>query len=446
MHEKLHATSSQFSLSISLFILIQGLMPWVWTTISEIKGRKIVYLVSLAMYTVASVAVALSPNMKCVIAFRCFQAAGSSAVMAIGATTLADIFDPEERGTKMGTFYMAPLLGPSLGPILGGALTAGFNWRAIFWFLSIVSGLSCISFLFFFRDTYRKERSLIYQGALKSRLKDISLSRTTTIGDDARSPRKATMTDVEKGETEVKREDAAQPDLAQVNVSLRDLSPFGLVWSCLRRLNNFTILLSSGISFAYNFMVTYIASRTLGFEYGYNPLKIGLVTLSFGIGCIAGSLLGGRWSDYSLAKSKKANGGVSYPEMRLKSTVLGVVAIPPLVAVLGWIWQKHVHIAAVCVFLFVNGFFYVWPYTSSLAYIVDSNKGRSSIAVAMNSAFRGGLAFIATEVAVPMQDNLGNGWMMTIWAFLMLFSGVLILLTYWKGKSWREKAELSEFE
>lgn len=42
-------------------------------------------------------------------------------------------------------------------------------------------------------------------------------------------------------------------------------------------------------------------------------------------------------------------------------------------------------------------------YSSTLAYIVDANNGRSATAVATNSAFRGVFAFIATEIAVPMQ-------------------------------------------
>ena len=40
---------------------------------------------------------------------------------------------------------------------------------------------------------------------------------------------------------------------------------------------------------------------------------------------------------------------------------------------------------------------------------MDSNQGRSSTAVATNSAFRGFFAFVATEIAVPMQVGLGNG-------------------------------------
>jgi hypothetical protein len=44
-----------------------------------------------------------------------------------------------------------------------------------------------------------------------------------------------------------------------------------------------------------------------------------------------------------------------------------------------------------------------WIYASMLAYIVDANNGRSATAAAANSAFRGVLAFVATETAVPMQ-------------------------------------------
>lgn len=47
-----------------------------------------------------------------------------------------------------------------------------------------------------------------------------------------------------------------------------------------------------------------------------------------------------------------------------------------------------------------------WTYSSSLAYIVDANVGRSSTAVAANSAFRGIFAFVATEIAVPLQVRM----------------------------------------
>jgi hypothetical protein len=72
--------------------------------------------------------------------------------------------------SRMGLYYAVPLLGPSLGPVIGGLLTKGFTWRSTFYFLAAFGGLSFCSFLFF-PDSYRRERSHIYQAATKRALK-----------------------------------------------------------------------------------------------------------------------------------------------------------------------------------------------------------------------------------------------------------------------------------
>lgn len=77
--------------------------------------------------------------------------------------------DPD-ISSRMGLYYAVPLLGPSLGPVIGGLLTKGFSWRATFYFLAAFGGVSFCSFLFF-PDSYRKERSHIYQAATKRALK-----------------------------------------------------------------------------------------------------------------------------------------------------------------------------------------------------------------------------------------------------------------------------------
>ncbi|KAJ7619375.1 vacuolar DHA amino acid exporter [Roridomyces roridus] len=429
MEADLPATPSQISLSISLFIAIQGCMPLLWTAISEIKGRKIVYVASLAVFTAGSIVVSVSKTIQLVIGFRCVQAAGSSAVMAIGAATLADIFEPHERGTKVGIYYMAPLLGPSLAPIMGGVLTTGFNWRAPFWFLTIVSGSSCLAILLLFKDTFRKERSLTYQSVVKRRLRVAAeSSATSTLVAEKDS-------DLEKGQTAV---------LPVVKLSLRDVNPFPPIWIVLRRMNNLVILFASGLMYAFNFVVVYTASRTLASAYGYDPLKVGLVLLSFGLGNLAGSIFGGRWSDMKLASLKAANGGVSQPEMRLRSTTLGLIMLPPCVLAFGWVSAKHVHISAMCVFLFFCGFFAIWAYTSTLAYIVDANTGRSSTVVACNSAFRGVAAFVMTEIAVPLQDAVGDGWSYTLWTGILIIDGLLVWIVVRKGAEWRAAAEARE--
>ncbi|KJA18906.1 hypothetical protein HYPSUDRAFT_144354 [Hypholoma sublateritium FD-334 SS-4] len=461
MEQDLPATPSQFSLSISVFILIQGVFPLVWSAISEVKGRKLVYVLSLALFTVGSIMVALSRHIALVIGFRCLQAAGSSAVVSIGAATLADIFEPSERGTKMGVYYIAPLLGPAAGPVLGGILTAVWNWRAIFWFLSIIGGTASICFILFFEDTFRLERSLIYQKVLKAHIRVTALRCPPSQNDkktdnaDARcsvtskemSEINKTDVDIEKVAdnvtAELRQEGAALP---AVELCIRHVSFFRPLFQVLRRKNNLLLLLSSGLLFAYGFVIVYATSRTLANNYGYSSLKIGLVTIAYGAGSIFGSLLGGRWSDYQLAKLKAANGGKSFAEMRLTSTLPGMILLPPTIIAFGWVFQKHLPIAVVCVFLFLGGFFCIWTYSSSLAYIVDANVGRSSTAVAANSAFRGIFAFVATEIAVPLQDNLGDGWMFVVWAGFVSLGCICILIVRWKGQDWRIKAELREAE
>ncbi|RDB15304.1 hypothetical protein Hypma_004735 [Hypsizygus marmoreus] len=444
MEADLPATSSQFSLSISVFILVQGMMPLVWSAISEVKGRKLVYLISLALFTVGSIVVAVSNSIELVIGFRSLQAAGSSAVIAIGAGTLVDIFEPAERGTKMGVYYIAPLLGPSIGPIVGGVLTTRFNWRAIFWFLAILSGGICLCFLLFFNDTFRRERSLTYQNVLKQRVRHATqrpvAARTGTAQSGSSSLGLSTDIDPEK------QSGIASVPLPPVKLSLRDVNPIKPILLVLRRWNNLAILISSGLFFSFGFFIAYTSARTLSSRYHYNPLKIGVVLLAYGLGCVAGSLLGGRWSDHELSRLKVINGNISYPEasMRLKSAIYSIFMLPPCVLGFGWVCEKHVHVSVICIMLFSCGFFSIWTYSSTLAYIVDANAGRSSTAIATNSAFRGFSAFVATEIAVPLQDGLGDGWMYTIWSVLMAVSGLLIFLVAWRGELWRKQAEARE--
>ena len=176
----------------------------------------------------------------------------SSAVMAIGAATLADIYDQAERGTMMGIYYAAPLLGPSLGPILGGVLTQFLSWRATFWFLAIFMGCCLVAFLFFFRDTFRMERSLLYQTVLKSvkehqHEKELIASRRSSMA-TLRSGKSMPAPDLEAAEEQKEKEVAAAPAVPahEVKLSLKDVNPFPPLVLILRRWNNLAILSASG--------------------------------------------------------------------------------------------------------------------------------------------------------------------------------------------------------
>ncbi|OAX41598.1 vacuolar DHA amino acid exporter [Rhizopogon vinicolor AM-OR11-026] len=451
----LRATTSEISWTLSVFILIQGVLPLLWSTISEIKGRKFVYVSSMALFALASAIVALSKTIGLVIGMRGLQAAGSSALLSIAAGTLADIYEPHERGAKMGIYYSAPLLGPALGPILGGVLAQRMGWRSIFWFVMICAIVVLLALVFLFKDTFRKERSLTYQNVLKRRVNEqvaqhLSTSSQTVIASPvAEKPPQPALERVassqQKGYLDVEANALAVAPASRmkyITLSLTDVNPFPPLLKILTRMNNLALLFASGLIFAFNYSISYTCSITLSEHYDYDSLWIGLVLLSYGIGGnICGSILGGRWSDRSLAKLTQENGGKSFAEMRLTSTLPAMWFFPPSIIGYAWVCEKHVHVAAICVMLFLSGFFSIWIYTSTLAYIVDANPGRSSTAVATNSAFRCIFAFVATEVAVPIQDAIGDGGLYTLWGGIMIIMEVLILLVLYKGKKWREACD-----
>ncbi|KAH7915436.1 major facilitator superfamily domain-containing protein [Hygrophoropsis aurantiaca] len=456
IEQDLAASNGQISWTLAAFIIIQGNFPLIWSAISEIKGRKLVYVVSAALFIVGSTVVATAKTIEIVIGMRALQAAGSSAAMSISAATLADMFDPHERGTKMGIFYAAPLLGPALGPLIGGGLAQAFNWRADFYFLVILGVIIFAAFLFLFKDTFRRERSLTYQTVLQRRLReqklgqqkhasDTTVTACTTEKHDETLDNGSQTSPIKERDIEADEETSLPvPVLPEVKLSLKDVNPLPPLLRILRRKNNLAALCSSALVFGFCYSIVYTCARTLASSYNYNALQTGLVLLAFGLGNMVGSILGGRWSDRELARLKAKNGGKWTPEMRLESTKLAMLWLPPSVIGYAWVCEKHVHIAAVCVMLFLSGLFTIWIYTSILAYMVDANMGRSSTAVAANSSFRGTVAFVAAEVAIPLQDAIGDGGLYTLWGGLLIVMELLILLVLYKGGKWRQQAEERE--
>lgn len=125
-------------------------------------------------------------------------------------------------------------------------------------------------------------------------------------------------------------------------------------------------------------------------------------------------------------------------QMRIKSTYGAMVFLPPLFVAYAWTVQKQVSIAGPVVVLFFLGTAIMVIYSSTLAFIVDANPGRSSSAVACNSLFRGVLACAASQAAEPILDKVGgNGAFYTGWAVILLVGQLALVIVAIKGKGWR---------
>ena len=103
------------TLGLSLFVLGFALGPLIWAPLSELYGRRSVFVISYAAYTAFSVAAACAPNITALLVLRFFASASGSSSMTNTGGVIADMFSRAERGLATGLFVTAPFLGPALG-------------------------------------------------------------------------------------------------------------------------------------------------------------------------------------------------------------------------------------------------------------------------------------------------------------------------------------------
>ena len=118
-------------------VLVMPLTAWV----GSVLGRKRMYLLSVLIFTGASVMCGLSQTLGQLIFFRVIQGLGGGALQPIAQAIMRETFPLEQQGQAMGFFGMIVLLGPAIGPTLGGWLTDTYSWPWIF-FVNIPVGIA----------------------------------------------------------------------------------------------------------------------------------------------------------------------------------------------------------------------------------------------------------------------------------------------------------------
>ena len=121
-------------------------------------------------------------------------------------------------------------------------MTSAFSWRAAYWFLASISGLSFLSFVLFFRDTFRRERSLVYQNVINQRRKAAALS---CLNGKQSTHNDGSIIGVEKNTSDREPHEKASPAV-NLDLSLTDVNYLEPLVQILRRWNNVLVLISSG--------------------------------------------------------------------------------------------------------------------------------------------------------------------------------------------------------
>ncbi|WP_419176381.1 MFS transporter [Desulfosediminicola sp.] len=117
--------ATSYLLAIAVFLLPAG-------KLADIHGRKRIFAVGLAIYTVGATLAAFANSAAMLISMRVIQGIGGALFVTTGMAILTSIFPPQKRGRVIGIYVSAVYVGLSMGPFAGGYITHYLGWRAIF--------------------------------------------------------------------------------------------------------------------------------------------------------------------------------------------------------------------------------------------------------------------------------------------------------------------------
>ena len=133
IQRELHMTAGQLEWVISAYALSLAAFIPLGGALGDRFGRKRFFLVGLVVFTLGSVACALSTSDVALIAFRALQGAGGAFMSALTLAILTETYPVERRAGAFGMWAAISGLGFGLGPVVGGALLSVFSWSSVFW-------------------------------------------------------------------------------------------------------------------------------------------------------------------------------------------------------------------------------------------------------------------------------------------------------------------------
>ena len=141
----LSAPSSDSEWVITSYLAANAIILPMSGWLSVRLGRRRYFLISIAVFTLASVLCGMATNLEILIAARVLQGLAGGGLQPSSQGVLLDTFPPEKQGSAMTLFGIAALLAPVVGPTLGGYITDNYGWRWIF-FINIPTGLLALWF------------------------------------------------------------------------------------------------------------------------------------------------------------------------------------------------------------------------------------------------------------------------------------------------------------
>lgn len=377
------------------------------------------------------------------IVMRMLGGGAAASVQAVGAGTIADVWDVRERGRAMGIFYLGPLCGPLFAPIIGGALAERFGWRSTQWFLAIYGG-AVLGFLFFALP----EVSLLYPITLQSYVVLIVLLQTL-------KATKALSSDAEKDPASdrpnltrtVSRQSVQRKTAKYIKKTKRIfLDPLKIILYLRFPAVSITVYYAS-ITFASLYLLNISLQTTFSKPpYNFSTTLVGLTYIPNSIGYVLSSLFGGKWTDKIMAREARRagrydeKGKLMYrPEDRMRENAwIAAFLYPAALVWYGWTAEKGVFwlVPLIANFFFGIGSMLIFAMATTM--LTEFMPKKASNGVAVNNFVRNIFSCVGAVVAQPLISAIGNGWLFTGVGVIAAASSVVVWAMRRFGPRWRQ--------
>jgi EmrB/QacA subfamily drug resistance transporter len=128
----LHSPISKVQWVVTGYLLALGAVMPVTGWMARRFGAKRVYLVSLVLFTLGSIACGFSSTLPELVIFRILQGIGGGMIMPLAQLIMAQVAGPKRMGRVMGIVSMPAMLAPIFGPVIGGLILENLHWSWIF--------------------------------------------------------------------------------------------------------------------------------------------------------------------------------------------------------------------------------------------------------------------------------------------------------------------------
>lgn len=159
MQGTLSASQDQINWVLTSYIVAAAIMTAPVGWVANRFGRKRIFIICSAGFTIASVLCGLAQDITQMVAFRLAQGVFGAALVPLSQAVMLDSYTLQERAKAMSIWGMGVMMGPIMGPSLGAWLTETYSWHWVF-LVNLPFGIFTVLGLMIFMDETSKDRAL----------------------------------------------------------------------------------------------------------------------------------------------------------------------------------------------------------------------------------------------------------------------------------------------